>query len=132
MARSTKMVPRRFDAPERQGVTYVTEVRRTMRSRIGETLKPTSGATWCLSTRCRRNQTWLGQAFQNNPRLFLLRPTPPSTRLHHFQSIQRTDRMAVHTYSSQPSGRPPQGVAPRRLTLLGSRDKELIGSREIG
>ena len=28
--------------------------------------------------------------------------------------------MAVHTYSSQPSGRPPQGVAPRRLTAVGA------------
>lgn len=41
-----------------------------------------------------------------DPGLLLLRPTPPSARLHHFKSIQRTDRMAVHTYSSQPSGQP--------------------------
>jgi len=47
-----------------------------------------------------------------NPRLFLFRPTPPPACLNHFKSIQRTDRMAVHTYSSQPSDQ----LGARRLS----------------
>lgn len=40
----------------------------------------------CIDARhaCRRNQARLGQALQDNPRLLLLRPTPPPACLHHF------------------------------------------------
>ncbi len=64
--------------------------------------------------RSRRNEARLGQALQNNRRLLLLRPTPPPACLHHLEAIRRTDRMAVHTYSSQPSNH------PRKSSFLGS------------
>ncbi|MGY4281028.1 hypothetical protein ACVWXO_000248 [Bradyrhizobium sp. LM2.7] len=79
---------------------------------LGTIIEATEMLTGCAIERayvgkgCRRNQARLGHGLQNNPRLLFLRPTPSPARVHHFQSIQRTDRMAVHTISSQPSGQP--------------------------
>ncbi|MGX1352238.1 hypothetical protein AB7M49_005847 [Bradyrhizobium elkanii] len=46
----------------------------------------------------------------NTPRC-VSRPASRTSTIDHFKSIQRTDRVAVHTYSSQPSAQP----AARRL-----------------
>lgn len=72
-------------------------------------------------------------------RAFLLRPAAPPACINHFKSIQSTDRLAVHTYSSQPSAQPAARRLPSEAYALNANSaKQLwrliaprVGSRKL-